>query len=837
MDSYYGNSALYSFIHDHRQAIFLDRNLKYLFDGFGFNDHGNHRKSRTNVAGESGGRKLATRPSTPSSLSSPARHASSMTQKRRRVSIDSVCDALAANLTSKSNADMIMSMILLNNAVMPKHPVVVSPLMKLEVTGIMRLAKNSRRQIRRPQNLQKLYCSCELQIHRTKVSATGKQKKRLIYQSTEMCWLVPNMAKDGNEKRDRVHGNRSSKTNGQSMSSSSLQDSEPVISLQMNEPFYIKADLLAAAVDSGSSSLSSLATKQSTFSIKLTIRNTVAKSDRAWPFSIAAVVAAEAASGPATVKSSIPTPVSTALRLRSQRNTTQSPSASSSSPLSSLVHDINNKELIYISDCDSDDNQQLKQQQNDDNCSDHDDDDDDRVELWAELDVDLFQLPELNFVIPGQVYKPGGAQKLKNNSGIGLSVEMGWGMINTDNADDDDNDVKYNDDNDNDDGNGNDVSHSSRGVQESHKDTSANDKGVIVSSSLSTPETRGGLTRFHMMVGKVGKRKMTCIMAGYVCPWCNKDYKFLERLQFHFTTCHGLFSFRLYKQRQDESKSQNLDVEVSLATEEIFHDRAGNHAVDSQLLQWLKPTRDFHLMNFLRGDGSWLEDGRNALDLDKSFNFFSLLSSSNSVARASPSVGMSPLRAFPDNTGQDGASLRPPPWASIQAVPDFPAKISRKFPVPFISGVTLYTTKAKRKMEPEEVLSESEDDVDEEWLIHKHEEIIDDFEDVLPNEKRYIKLWDRHIFEEKPQSYKHVADSLVRFCRKHKIMLQDKAMSLELWKHGLNLITYGIIKPGLLFACMRYLKDTEADQNLDGLNQIDEHALNNENDMNDMNVG
>ena len=77
-------------------------------------------------------------------------------------------------------------------------------------------------------------------------------------------------------------------------------------------------------------------------------------------------------------------------------------------------------------------------------------------------------------------------------------------------------------------------------------------------------------------------------------------------------------------------------------------------------------------------------------------------------------------------------------------------------------------------------MSESDDNVDEEWIKDAQDAVIDDFTD--------LKLWDRHIFEERPAAARYMPSVLGRFVRKHRQQIAETELLVEFWKLGLSLI-------------------------------------------------
>lgn len=56
-----------------------------------------------------------------------------------------------------------------------------------------------------------------------------------------------------------------------------------------------------------------------------------------------------------------------------------------------------------------------------------------------------------------------------------------------------------------------------------------------------------------------------------------------------------------------------------------------------------------------------------------------------------------------------------------------------------------------------------------------------------------MKLWDRFVNQDKPQGYKHIPESLVRFAHSHKDIIHSESLRSEFWKFLLNLKQYNRI--------------------------------------------
>jgi hypothetical protein len=135
-------------------------------------------------------------------------------------------------------------------------------------------------------------------------------------------------------------------------------------------------------------------------------------------------------------------------------------------------------------------------------------------------------------------------------------------------------------------------------------------------------------------------------------------------------------------------------------------------------------------------------------------------------------------------------------------IPELDRNKRRAFKVP-PSG-EFYRSRTKRRMQPQENLSETEDEVSEDWLMIKHEEVIhfnfqtlmktlDDFTDCTAREIRFMKLWDRFVNQDRPRGNKHLPDSIIRFAHSHHEILNTEHLRSEFWKFLLNLKQYNRI--------------------------------------------
>ena len=266
---------------------------------------------------------------------------------------------------------------------------------------------------------------------------------------------------------------------------------------------------------------------------------------------------------------------------------------------------------------------------------------------------------------------------------------------------------------------------------------------------------------------------------GYVCPFChNQDLQTSKLLQFHLVTDHDLFDFSF---SESDGKDQiaepvHLLVEVSDASSEGGYDEF----IETDSWIWIKPrNRPFNLQEYLKGDDGWITGKRR--------------------------------KGFRDNK----LSCENPPAtvAQIQrkdSPRDLPKRVKKRFRVPQAApGGAFFRTLTKRVLRGDELLSESDEDVDESWLKKKHARVIDSFIDLTETEKSFIKRWDDYMFEEKILANRYVGDALIRFTRANRIWLQDPGMLKEFFRHATKLLLYNGLSHSVVQKCIHLIRGTD----------------------------
>ncbi|MCJ1244253.1 hypothetical protein MMC30_001451 [Trapelia coarctata] len=276
---------------------------------------------------------------------------------------------------------------------------------------------------------------------------------------------------------------------------------------------------------------------------------------------------------------------------------------------------------------------------------------------------------------------------------------------------------------------------------------------------------------------------------GYLCPLCNRQsFSSMDSYHFHLINEHDLFRFELTVQaRSSEKGQQSITAQVRVDVADTFRTKAGN-ALDDREMSWQRPATLFDLDAYLKGDERWVgnETGR-AMHL------------------APPRPALEPSRS----RSSDSFQVEAPSIVksrSADEVPNIPPPARKKFTVPRAPpDIKFFRLTVKRPLKEGEWYSESDDEIDESWLLQKHSDTIESFADMLPSEKRFIKRYDRHMLGENLSSNLHFREALVRFCRINREWLHKVDMKKEFHKNAAKLVKQGLISSELYRDCTKII--------------------------------
>lgn len=137
------------------------------------------------------------------------------------------------------------------------------------------------------------------------------------------------------------------------------------------------------------------------------------------------------------------------------------------------------------------------------------------------------------------------------------------------------------------------------------------------------------------------------------------------------------------------------------------------------------------------------------------------------------------------------------------------AKHARKsFKVPQIQqGRTLFRSISKRPLQEGEDISESDEEVDiMNWLQEREDARIDADSSIPAPKKRFLKMFDPFIRNERPQANVHVSDAVLRFARSKAENMWKEEVVVEFEQKLNDLLADRIISTEIHAACLSIVK-------------------------------
>lgn len=252
---------------------------------------------------------------------------------------------------------------------------------------------------------------------------------------------------------------------------------------------------------------------------------------------------------------------------------------------------------------------------------------------------------------------------------------------------------------------------------------------------------------------KTNQKTKSC---GFSCPWCERDYGFLDSLFMHLKCTHPRFNFNLV----EDDGHPVIEITLNLSF-----------------------------------DGSYCGFKYPGHDLRRDFRF----TPSSPERRTSTTQ----LIHFKSRRRQLSSALEYPNLhdGEVLAIDEDEADVD------VCSGRLYYHTSTCLPVKPNEGDIDSEADIDPEWLRERTQLMIDEFTDVNEGEKEILKIWNLHIMK----NYKYKGDNMMRqACMDLVEMEGHTILSRNLFKnftlHLANLYDFGLIGSKDVLECIRKLR-------------------------------
>jgi hypothetical protein len=282
----------------------------------------------------------------------------------------------------------------------------------------------------------------------------------------------------------------------------------------------------------------------------------------------------------------------------------------------------------------------------------------------------------------------------------------------------------------------------------------------------------------------LGMKSHTTV-SGLKCPFCVYRNTSLDDLKLHLNTEHSTFTFRF---RRGLPRVQFFVDFPKLSTSSTIRDPL-------RTFQLCKPVGLFDLERYLSGDESWVKNRYGPQH--------NLFPDHLMPPRASdPSLSSSPhdSRHSSPNTSNFTDSMDyeyhiPKPHARERRVYTIP-----KTPRP------LYDTITKQVLHEGDELSDSDSEKDEEWLIQRKIDLLNDFSDVSAEEKEYSHRWNEFILGEHLTCDLFIPDAIDRFIEANKSWIVETiSHQQEFWKQLGGFKLRGHVDNVFMQKCLRTL--------------------------------
>jgi hypothetical protein len=278
-------------------------------------------------------------------------------------------------------------------------------------------------------------------------------------------------------------------------------------------------------------------------------------------------------------------------------------------------------------------------------------------------------------------------------------------------------------------------------------------------------------------LGATGSKEVRKLMVrGFSCPCCLYKLASLDFLRFHIATNHHSIKINSFAPDVDVETIINMNLSTCIPSSEI---------TDSGIvLQLRSPNTPFNLEAYLDGDLSWII--------------------SRKVPLASCAGGKPPdplLSPAPSSGGSTSISEETEPDETPRFKRTMPVKLFR---VP-VTKTPMYDLMTRRVLKPGELLP-ADPSPDMSWQRQQHDDYIDEFTDVIDEEKDYLKRWDRYIASQRITSDCYMPAALLRFVTENQPWFsQRQSRRIEFGKHCAHLLRRRVITLRDMGACTKVL--------------------------------
>jgi hypothetical protein len=298
----------------------------------------------------------------------------------------------------------------------------------------------------------------------------------------------------------------------------------------------------------------------------------------------------------------------------------------------------------------------------------------------------------------------------------------------------------------------------------------------------------------YIFDGSIGSRRTR--RTSFSCVFCpdRLPHPTFDRLHFHYLSCHDHYTFKIHMPpgKGHSIVTRMICIELALPK----YERASDNVTDEREISWNRPNSPFDLQRYLLegGDNTWAGKPPNS---KSSFKAMQSGSFSKGIARSRTTsealVSASTASSIPIQQKR-----RAP-----EEVSELPSRRRKKVRVVEIPGVAIFRANSKRQVEPGEMISESDEEPDDSWLMIKHR--VDDFPGLSLVARQFAILWDEHMQDEPISADVHVSEAVVRFTRAQAKQLRQPHLLSEFRIKLDELKRIGLISQEYIAYCLEYV--------------------------------
>ncbi|KAF1990876.1 hypothetical protein K402DRAFT_205322 [Aulographum hederae CBS 113979] len=270
------------------------------------------------------------------------------------------------------------------------------------------------------------------------------------------------------------------------------------------------------------------------------------------------------------------------------------------------------------------------------------------------------------------------------------------------------------------------------------------------------------------------------------CPICasSQDLKTWQRLQYHLSTTHSNLQFDI--EQIEVERGGTLEVHLMLEMDVAdFYDKKAPNSGKGRLKKgeesiWLAPARPFDINKHQTAE-NWKKTQKQALP-------------------TTPRAGRTASKIVVSTDPKD--------------VPGLSTQSKKRYRVPRApKGMTFFRNTSKMPLKEGDMVSESDDDIDEGWLALHQRQITQDEPGLSEDQKDFMKEFDDHMRVESLSGDIYAGDALVRFVRERPACLLKKGTRVQFVKKVEELRADNIINEAVLKHCIQAAEDVQEDSN------------------------